>query len=285
MTAPNLPLTMPSKPQERGAATTISQRDRRFTDTFFDTYRHPRFPNGRPFTGQREFQSGSATESIAAGFLQSDLQCAEYFCENPALGQTPQERALTIASAWEAPWLPAAKYWRYNYRHKRVTFALDQMIADERAGLNRYWEAAAKLAGENDDFGPDRPLGVPFRIRTLLGMPTVYTGKITLAQAAQAGDPWLMGAVPEPNERLAKILGHTVQYLGAPLNHGDAEYVAAPAAAAAAPVVTPDQVLSVAPSDLAKMIADAIAAHEQAKKDERAAKMRAGKKGKTGVAA
>src|SRR5690348_15865432 len=127
MTAPNAPM-MPTKPQERGASTTISQRDRRWTDTFFDDYRHTRFPNGRPFTGEREYKSGVSEQSITAGFLQSDLQWGEYFCENPTMGQTPQERAATLASAWSEPRiLPGGKqYMQFNYARKRITASILQ---------------------------------------------------------------------------------------------------------------------------------------------------------------
>lgn len=273
-------MTAPSKPQERGASTTLSQRDRRWHDTFFDNYRHARFPNGRPFNGEREYRSGTSEASENAGFLQSDLQCGEYFLENPALGQTLQERAMTLASVWTAPWLPMAKYWRFNYRAKRITFAYDAMIADERAGLARFWEAAAKMAGESDIIDPERPDAVPFRIRTLLGSPRTYTGKIKLAQAAQAGDPWLMGAVATPNEALAKILGLEVQYVGAPQDAGDAEYVAAPAPKASAPILTPDQVLSVPMDQVQQMIEAALRRRDEEDKARRKAageKLAAGK--------
>jgi hypothetical protein len=288
MTAPNtqnFPIT-PSKPNFGGVSTTGSQRDRRFTDTFFDTHKHPvKFPNGRPFTGEREFTSGTDRESITAGFITSDLQCGQYFCETPEMGQTPQERIATLSSAWSAPWIPIAKYFRFNYRHKRITFAYDKMIADEQVGLARYWDAAAKLAGENDVIDPDRPLAVPFRIRTLLGSPTSYQGKIRLARAAQAGDPWLLGFVDTPNEELAKILGLNISYVGG--HAGDHEHTVTQQPLELPPVVTPEQVLATPPLDIQKMIADAIAAHEAAKTQankERMAKARAAK-GKKPVAA
>lgn len=292
MTAPFIP----SKPTERGASTTVSQRDRRFTDTFFDDYRHERFPNGRPFTGQREFQSGSETESINAGFLQSDLQCGEYFCESPlhvgGTGQTPQERVLTLQSVWSAPWLMPGgkKYMKFDYRRKRITWQYLSFIADENAGLARFWEAAAKMAGESDVIDPRRPDKVPFRIRTLLGSPRVYSGKIRLAQAAMAGDPWIMGAVETPNEELAKILGLDVQYLGG-VEFGDSEFVAAPAPSVSAPLLTPEAVLSVPIDQVAAMIEAALKKRdvEDAEKKKAAkAKMervRAARKQNSGAAA
>lgn len=280
MTAPYI---APSKPVTNGAASSGSQRDRRFMDTFFDTYRHPRFPNGRPFTGQREFQSGSQTESIAAGFLQSDLQCGEYFCDNPELGQTPEERMRTLASAWVAPWLPIGgkKYLTFDYRRKRITFDYVRGKNDEKKEYDKYFQAAAKLAGANG-WGEVKYGVVPsYQVTAIMGEPTKL---IPIWDAAMAGDPWLMGAVPEPNEKLAALLGlGDVQYIGG--HTSDSAYIALPQAPKPEPLVKPDAILAApTPDALAKMIAEAIAAHERAKKDERAAKMRAGKKAKAAAA-
>jgi hypothetical protein len=281
MTAPNIVHPVPSKPKS-GASSTGSQRDRRFTDTFFDDYRHPRFPNGRPFTGQREYQSGSETESIAAGFLQSDLQCGEYFCDSPehlgGTGQTEAERQATLNSVWVAPWLPKGgkKYMKFDYRRKRISFLYDTLIQDERTALARWWDAAAKAAGDNDVVDPTRPQAVSFRLKKLLGSPMVYLNEIRLATAAKAGDPWLMGAIDEPNEALAKLLGWgDVQYLGG-VEFGDAEYVAVPQPRPAQPVLTPEQVLSVPMDQVQQMIEAALAkrdAEEAAKKEAAKAKM------------
>lgn len=251
MTAPNFPLT-PSKPGLVGAALTGSQRNRRWTDTFFDNHKHPtKFPNGRPFTGEREMRSGTEERSESAGFITPDLQCGEYFCENPAMGQTQQERIDTLNSTWSAPWIPLAKYFRFNFRNKRITFAYEKMIADEREGLARYWEAASKLAGENDVIDPDHPNKVPFRIRTLLGVPQQYTGKIRLAQAAMAGDPWLLGFVEEPNVELAKILGTKVNFLGG--HTSDREFTET-RIVEAQPLTTPETVLGADASQLAAIM-------------------------------
>lgn len=279
MTAP-ANIQIPSKPVERGASTVISQRDRRFHDTYFDTYRHTRFPNGRPFNGPREFKSGVSEPSETSGFLVSDLSPGEYFCENPSLGQTVMERQQTLASSWEARWLPPGgkKYMDFNHRLKRITFRFDTFIVHEKEGLNRFWEAAALIAGENDVIDPSRPLAVPYRIRLKIGNPMTYLNKIRLAQACQAGDPWLMGAVATPNEELATLLGFTpVQYLGG-AQEGDAAFVMAPKPTVdPAPLVTPEQVLSVPVGDVAKMIADAIAKHEADKKADMLARAAAGR--------
>lgn len=269
MTAPQLPTvpTQPTKPQERGASTTVSQRDRRWTDTFFDDYRHAKFPNGRPFTGEREFKSGVSEQSITAGFLQSDLQCGEYFCESPEMGQTALERQQTFASSWEAPWfLPGGKkYMNFNYAKKRITWRYDAFIVDERNALGRFWDACAVAAGQGEPVDPTKPEALSFRLRKLFGSPRTFMGKIKLAQACQAGDPWIMGAVQTPNEELAKILGLDVQYLGSKQDFGDAQYVAVPRPAIPDPLLQPEAVLTLTPAQVQQMIAEALAADKAAR--------------------
>lgn len=283
MTAPVI--TAPSKPISKGAASTGSQRDRRFTDTFWDTYTHPRrFPKGRPFTGQREFQSGSETESINAGFLQSDLQCGEYVCDNPDMGQTPEERQFTLASAWVAPWLPPGgkKYMRFNYRRKTIAFDYIKGEMDERAALQTYFLAAAKLSGANG-WGEIKSGVMPsFQVTSVMGEPSKY---LPVWAAARAGDPWLMGAVDEPNERLAKILGFTEpQYFGG-MEFGDAEAVMVQSAPAAEPIVSAERIIATPLPDVAKMVADAVAAALAARDAVDAAKKAADKDRMAGVRA
>lgn len=282
MTAPaileNHPDHIPSKPVNKGASSVGSQRDRRFTDTFFDTHRHPiRFPKGRPFTGQREFTSGTDRESIDAGFISSDLQCGEWVCDNPDFGQTKEERAETLASVWHAPWLPVSRYFKFNYRRKIITLDYARGMADEKAGLDRYFRAAAKMSGANGWGEIKYGVTPTYQITTLLGEPSPY---LPIWQAAIAGDPWLLGFVDEPNEQLAKILGLDVHYLEGHRSP-DSEYVAVQRGQAAQPIVTPEKVLATPMEQLAQMIADASAkavADALAQRDrERAEKMRAAK--------
>jgi hypothetical protein len=277
MTAPT---ALPSKPTERGASTTVSQRDRRWTDTFFDDYRHPRFPNGRPFTGEREFKSGVSEQSVTAGFLQSDLQCGEYFCEAPDMGQTAQERQLTLDSAWSAPFLlpGGKKYMNFNYAKKRIVWRYDAYIADERSALARLWEACALAAGQGELVDPAQPDALAFRLRKVFGNPRSFLNKIRIAQACQAGDPWIMGAVNTPNEELAKLLGlGTVQYLGSMQDFGDSQYVAVQRPAAPEALLKPEAVTGMSAAQVAQVVADAIAAHEAQKKAAHAEKSRLGK--------
>lgn len=272
MTAP-ANIQLPTKPTERGASTTISQRDRRWTDTFFDDYRHARFPNGRPFTGEREFKSGVSEQSVTAGFLQSDLQCGEYFCESPDGIQTASERQQTLASAWVAPWLMPGgkKYMEFNYARKRIRWRYDAFLNDERNALERFWEACALGAGQGETVDPANPQALAFRLRKVFGSPFVFLNKIRLAQACQAGDPWIMGAVPEPNEELVKLIGfQPVSYLGG-AQMGDKAFVTAPAQKAPEPLVTPAQIVGFTAEQVQKMIADALAADEAKKAAERKA--------------
>jgi len=255
MTAP--PFHIPSKPITKGASGIGSQRDRRFTDTFHDRHKHPtRFPNGRPFTGEREFTSGTSEESISAGFLSSDLACGEYFCEDPREGQTLQERADSLASAWNAPWLPKSKYFKFNYRQKLITLDYVRGEADEKASLDKYYRAAAKLAGANG-WGEIKYGVTPgYQVTAILDEPTPF---LPVWQAARAGDPWLLGFVDEPNERLASVLGLDISYI-AGARSADSEYVAIQRPARDEPIVTPDKILETPMADIGQMIADAVQA-------------------------
>lgn len=282
MTAP-ANVQMPTKPTERGASTTVSQRDRRWTDTFFDDHRHPtKFPNGRPFTGEREFKSGVSEQSVSAGFLQSDLQPGEYFCENPDMGQTAIERQMTLDSAWSAPFLlpGGKKYMEFNYAKKRIRWRYDAFITHERNALDQFWEACALAAGPGETVDPSRPDALAFRLRKVFGNPRTFTNKIRLAQACQAGDPWILGMVPEPNEELVKLIGfQPVSYLGG-AQMGDAAFVTTPSQAAPAPLLKPEAVVGFSAEQVQKMIADALAADkaaEQARKKEVAERLKKGR--------
>ena len=273
------PLVMPSKPSTYGAARANTQASRRFTDTVFDQHKHSvLFPRGRPFCGQREYPA-TPDKGHQAGFLTPDLQCGEYVFstvtpEGDRL-QSVQDRAESLASAWSAPWLPLAKYAKYDYFRMRVIWQYDRLEADENRALDLFWEAAAKLGGESDVVDPERPDKVPFRIRSVLGTPYAQIHMIRLAQAARAEDPWLLGFTNTPNEALAKCLGKTVRWLGGNSDKrlGDHKHIITDLPATPAPIVTAEAVLATAPHDLAAMIADAIEKHEAKKKAENVAKM------------
>lgn len=194
-----LPLNTPSKPQVQGAAIGRNQKDRRYNDTFFDQHRHPkRFPNGRPWCGPREI---AANHDLMHedGFVMGDLMRGQYVETDD--GQC--DRAATLQSAWHAPWTPYAKYFRYNYKRKTIFLNYQQMRTDENEGLQRYYKAASKLGIQLNLRVEPGILPHP-QIVSELGEPSRM---IKIAEAAMAGDPWLLGFIDEPNPDLADILG------------------------------------------------------------------------------
>lgn len=196
----NFVLNTPSKPVDQGAARGRSQKDRRYTDTFFDNHRHPRrFPNGRPWCGEREIAAN--TELLHEdGFCSPDLMRGEYV--ETDFGTC--DRAATLMSAWNAPWTPLAKYFKFNYPKKRITFEYDRMLADERDGVRRYYRAASKLGIQLNIRVEPGVIPHP-QIVNELGEPSRM---VKVIEAAMSGDPWLLGFIDEPNPTLAEILGY-----------------------------------------------------------------------------
>ena len=279
MTAPYNPqIALPSKPATQGATKTGSQRDRRFIDTFFDKEKSARFPRGRPWWGVREY-AATPEQGHQPGFITTDLGRGEYVCDNPDAGQTPQERQQSLASAWNAPWIPYAKYFVFQYQQKRITFDLARNEGDERQSLDKYYRAAAKLSGANGWGAIEFNVLPSYQVTSILGNPTIY---LPIVQAARAGDPWLMGHIDEPNERLAKILGMDLLFTSDAAQRGGVATRALPAdPAAPSGVITPDQVLSIPMDQLAATIMALMDARDKAKKDadkDRMTKARAGKK-------
>lgn len=241
MTAPYVqPVNVPSKPESDGASGGRNQKDRRYQDTFWDQHRHPvRFPNGRPWNGPREL---AANRDVVP-------PPQDGFCGALAQGQYVDDdtgridRTATLGAVWFAPWVPLEKYFKFNYPRKRISFDYAKMIREETAGLDEYYKAAAKLGAKLNlrvEYGvvPD------FQITADLGEPTSYLTKIRVAEAAMAGDPWVLGFIDEPNPDLAKVLGYN--------QRGMQVLSYTPPAA----VVTPAQVLATPDADLLKMIAE-----------------------------
>ncbi len=271
-------LALPSKPANQGATKTGSQRDRRFIDTFFDKEKSAKFPVGRPWWGVREY-AATPEEGHHPGFITTDLGRGEYFCENPTAGQTPQERQQSLASAWNAPWIPFAKYFIFNYPRKLITFDLARNEGDERQSLDKYYRAAAKLSGANGWGAIEFDVMPSYQVTSIMGLPTIY---LPIVRAARAGDPWLMGHIDEPNEQLAKILGMDVLFTSQAAQRGGLAMRALPTEPSTSKsLITPDQVLGIPMDQLAKVIADLMDARDAAKKAANGARMtkaRAGKK-------
>lgn len=198
-------LNVPSKPQVQGAATGRSQKDRRRTDTMWDIHRHAtcrdgRFVRGRPWCGERELAANrDVMPPPPDGFIMGDLMQGEYVVND----QGVCDRAATLASVWTAPWRPLAKYFRFNYARSLITFDYTKMKLEEEQGLQRYYRAASKLGVQlNIIVEPGKmPHG---QIVAELGEPSRMN---RIAEAAMAGDAWLLGFIDEPNPVLAEILG------------------------------------------------------------------------------
>lgn len=247
---------MPTKPTTaRGGALVIgSQADTRYIDTYFDGHIWTRgkrqFPNGRPWTGFREF---SAEKGRPDGFVTAELSPGEHF-EN--------DREATFASVWQAPWTPESRYFEFDHQKKRIKLRYDKVIGDLSVAQRTYYTAAAKISNQNGwketEFGQ-----LPrFQITSLIGDPSLSP---RIPQAAQAGDPWLLGFDEEANPELARLLG--ISSIADGMFNG----------ARREPVVQPSAVLSMTPEDLDAKIAAAVASvlkAEQAKKDARGQRMR-----------
>jgi hypothetical protein len=220
----------PMKAQyDSGAATIQSQKDRRYLDCFHDQHRSKRFPDGRPWSGYREF---SSENGYPDGFLQADLYKADF--------QDP------FNSGWDAPWVPEVNggrqsFYEFDYNRKKIAIRYDNVIQHDKAAMDRYYQAAAKLAGANG-WGEIRYGVTPvYQVTSLIGDPP-RSPKI--AQAAQAGDPWLLGFSDEPNEELARLLNLSRQGFAMPTVEG---------------VISSDAVLHADSGTLNALIAEAVA--------------------------
>lgn len=194
----------PSKQTDMGASTGRNQKDRRYPDTFFDMHRHSqRFPKGRPWTGQREIAANrdlilTNGSPPPDGFI-GTMSPGEYVM-NEAGGC---DRPATFGSVWDAPWVPVEKYWRYDYRRKTISFDYAKMHLEESQSLELYYEAAAQM-GAALNIRVDYGVLPQFQILSKIGRPTKM---VKIAEAAMAGDPWLLGFRDETNPELADILG------------------------------------------------------------------------------
>lgn len=261
------PINTPSKPMTEGAATGRNQKDRRYTDTFWDNHRSARFPNGRPWCGEREIAAN--TELMHEdGFVQADLMQGEYVEDD----FNKCDRIATLRATWTSPWRPLAKYFRFNYPKKRITFDYVKMRAEEERSLEEYYEAAAIL-GANLNVGVEYGVMPSFQIRAKIGNPTKY---LKIAEAAIAGDPWLLGHIDEPNPELAAILGFNQRGMRV-TSYTPPEPVA---------IVTPAQVVAASPPELMELLRNLTAtvaqlSAESAARHAKGEQMRAGKKKNT----
>lgn len=234
MSAPNIQLNIPSKPQVTGAATGRNQKDRRYSDTFWDNHRSARFPRGRPWCGPREIAANTDLMH-EDGFCIPDLMQGEYVEDD--YGNV--DRGATLSATWTAPWVPLAKYFRFNYSRKTISFEYVKMRTEEQRSIDDYYQAAA-LMGAGLNIPVEYGVIPSFQITAKLGFPTKY---LKIAEAAMAGDPWLLGHIDEPNPELAAILGFNQRGMRV------TSYTPPP-------IVTPAQVLATPSADMMKMLAE-----------------------------
>lgn len=209
-----------------------SQRDNRFADTLFDQHKSVRFPRGRPWYGMFESPNEKRLDPGWFGEL------------------CPGDHDDPFNSVWTAPWFPTQligkdkQYFRFDYKRRTLTWMYGTMIADDQAAIHAYYEAAAQIAYTKGWVAPGLGEPVSYQIRMILRKPP-RSPKI--AEAAQAGDPWLLGFTEQVNEQLAEILAGTRP-----------DTLLSPA------FVTPEIVLA-KPDDLEERIARAVAAALQAR--------------------
>lgn len=219
---------MPTKPTT-ALISVGSQAANRYVDTFFDQHKSARFPDGRPWWGFREF---AANKGEPDGFVSADLMPGEHG---------------NVDSVWTAPFYPEARFFEFNYLRHRITIRYDKMLAHDRHYYEAYYEAADLISHEKG--WPETPYGSTPRhaIVSVIGRPP-RSPKI--AQAAMAGDRWLLGATDEVNEELAVMMG--LSRRGLKLERGDEE-----------PVTKPADIVTMTKEELAAFVAEQVAAAMQ----------------------
>lgn len=184
---------MPTKPQT--SVTTVgSQRDNRFLANSYDQHKHPvKAIEGRPWHGYREH---NANKGHTPGFC-SPLSPGRHVEE----GEDPRAAWATV---WHAPWMPEERFFEFNFLRGTHKIRYDQMIGVDKKFYDDYFDAAAKVAYEKN-YSEVIYGAIPAHGITAIIGPPPRSPKI--AEAAQAGDPWLLGFSEEVNTELAKLLG------------------------------------------------------------------------------
>lgn len=252
---------MPTKPQAPTVSSTNSQRDMRSAETVTDQHKNGRFPNGRPWWGWAEIQTDRRS---LPGFV----------CEI-----MPGDTNDPMGSVWSAPWYPiqmreqsGRRYLELNMKRATVTWNYPLMIADAKLATLNYYRAAAKIANANGWKAPGLNEPVSFQIESILLDPPLSH---RIAEAAMAGDPWILGQTEQINDDLAHLLSGV-------RNRADQ------------PPVSIDEALKFGEGDssldarIAKAVADALEKADATRKraaQERMAKARAKKGAKRGTVA
>lgn len=232
-----------------------SQRDQRWAETVYDQHKSARFPRGRPWWGWLEYPADKAQ---SAGFLGA-LQ--------------PGDHNDPIGSSWSAPWYPEQTIahervgtYRLDIKRLTITWLYAAIAADDRQAMENYYLAAAEIAYAKGWPAPAFGEPISYQIRQILKRPP-RSPKI--AEAALAGDRWILGDSEQVNEQLKALLDGSRPDT---LLVSDAK-------------LSPEEVLA-KPDDLEDRIAKAVAAALEAKeaadalkRKNQMANARAGKKG------
>lgn len=241
---------MPTKAVDR-LQNLKDQASTRWPETVYDQHKSARFPRGRPWWGWVEQASN-----------RKDLPA---FCSELIPGRSVDEGEdpkAAWADSWHAPWYPdqvlshRTNFFRLDMKRLAITWLYPAIIAEDRAANDRYWEAAFKISYEKGWAMPDVNAPPPYQIRSLLLEPP-RSPKI--AEAAMAGDPWILGHTDQVNEELSAILA------GTRVMHDER-----------VPVVTPEQVLSTdatIQAMVAKAVAEALAAQDEQRRAKKASSM------------
>lgn len=182
---------MPQKPVGENVRSATSQGDLRWVATVYDQHKSARFPRGRPWWGHLERPTNWAHDP---GFV-TEL--------------TPGSSDDPFGSTWHAPWYPdqvtttTKRYFRVDHKTQSLTWLYATIITDDKAALQDYYEAAAQIAYTQGWKAPNFGEAVSFQIASILRkMPR----SPKIAEAALAGDKYILGMTPEVNQVLADLL-------------------------------------------------------------------------------
>jgi len=234
-----------------------SQNGKRLLETVYDQHRSSRFPTGRPWWGWTEIPAN-------AGEL-SD------FCMELVPGDTNDPNN----SSWHAPWVPGPDYLRPNIRARQLIIKYDLIRSYYQREHEVYYEKAVDIAYRKGWEIPNPGAPMTAALAYLLGKAPISP---KVADAAMAGDPWLLGFSDDVNQPLADlILGRPEQaFAHSPL----LDVARTPDGRQA----TPSDVMQFTPDELLAFVNRAMDQREQDKTNDRMAKLRQSKAKKTETA-
>lgn len=158
-----------------------NQNRQRGLGLFYDQHLEPeRFPIGRPWWCYTERPADGASVPMPVGEL--------------------------MPYNWIAPWIPESKYMLMSMGSlstNRFTIQYDRMISDLKTAWDEYYQRAAAEAAALQLPIPDHGDAITFKLKAIVGAPP---RTYRLAEAAQAGDRWLLGFTPVVNEYLQRLI-------------------------------------------------------------------------------